>query len=281
LVAVACVAWGGNFFTSKLALREFPPLLFTGLRLALLGLLLVAFVKRPPKGQGWRLIAVGLCNGVLHFAIGFWALRQSVTVASPSIVLQSYVPISALLAWAMLGERLDGRRSVAIAVSFLGVMVLGFDPVVLQTPMALAMMLVSAFFLSLGTVLMRPLKGLDVFSQQGWTAIIAVGPLFGLSLLLEPVGVAMLREASWVAWAGVVYSAVIASLVGHGIFFVLTQRHPVAQVTPWLLISPLLTTLLGIVFLHDQIGPRVWLGTAMVLGGVGVVATRKRVEVAG
>ncbi len=278
LVAIACLAWGGNFFTSKLALREFPPLMFTALRLMLLGSLLVAFVKRPPKGQWPRLIAVGLCNGVLHFGIGFWALRQSTNLASPSIVLQSYVPISALLAWGLLGERFDRRTGAAIVVSFLGVLVLGFDPAVLQSPAALAMMLVSATFLALGTVLMRRLTGLDVFSQQGWTVLIAIGPLLGLSLWLEPVSVAMLRSATWVAWAGVAYSAVLASLVGHGIFFVLTQRHPVAQVTPWLLVSPLITTVLGIVFLHDQVGARLWLGAAMVLGGVIGVATRKSSE---
>jgi len=31
LVALICLAWAGNFITSKLALLEFPPLLFTAL----------------------------------------------------------------------------------------------------------------------------------------------------------------------------------------------------------------------------------------------------------
>ena len=48
-----------------------------------------------------------------------------------------------------------------------------------------------------------------------------------------------------------------------------------AQITPWLLVSPLLTTVLGIVFMNDQVGPRLWIGAAMVLSGVGVVGTRK------
>jgi len=45
------------------------------------------------------------------------------------------------------------------------------------------------------------------------------------------------------------------------------QRHPVAQVTPYLLATPLLATLMGIIFLGDVVGPRLWLGGAMVLGG--------------
>ena len=35
LVSLVCLAWAGNFLTSKLALLEFPPLLFTALRLCL------------------------------------------------------------------------------------------------------------------------------------------------------------------------------------------------------------------------------------------------------
>lgn len=274
LVSLICLAWAGNFLTSKLALREFPPLLFTGLRLCLLALILAPFVKRPPGGQWPRLIAVAVCNGVLHFGLSFWALSLSRTIASPAIVMQSYVPMATLLAWWLLGERFHWRTGAAIALSFLGVLILGFDPAVLHSPAALLLMLISALFLAVGTVLMRDLKGLDPFSQQGWTALIGVLPLLAGSALLEPDMGHAIAHASWIAWAGVVYAALIASLLGHGLYYVLLQRHPVAQVTPYLLAAPLLATILGIVLLNDQVGPRLWSGGAMVLGGVLVIGLR-------
>ena len=46
-----------------------------------------------------------------------------------------------------------------------------------------------------------------------------------------------LRHASWIGWGGAAYSAVFASLLGHGVYYLLVQRHPVAQVTPWLLLA--------------------------------------------
>ena len=274
LVALICLAWAGNFITSKLALLEFPPLLFTALRLCLLALLLSPFIKRPPAGQWPRLLAVAVCNGVLHFGLSFWAISLSTTIASPAIVMQSYVPMATLLAWWLLGERFQWRTGAAIALSFVGVLVLGFDPAVLQRPEALLLMLVSALFLALGTVLMRDLKGLDLFSQQGWTAVIAMLPLIAASALSEPNLRTVIAHASWVAWAGVAYAALVASLLGHGLYYVLLQRHPVAQVTPFLLAAPLLATVLGIVFLHDQVGPRLWIGGAMVLAGVLLIALR-------
>lgn len=274
LVLVICLVWAGNFLTSAFALREIPPLLFTALRLAMLAGLLVAFIKPPSPGQWPRLLAVALCNGVVHFGLSFWALQMAGDLSSPAIVMQSYVPMAALLAWTVLGERFGWRTGLAIALSFAGVLVLGFDPLVLDRPVSLAMMLVSAFFLALGTVLMRRLIGLNMVSQQGWTALISVPPLFGLSLLLEPGGLSALQQASWISWAGAAYSAVFASLLGHGLYYVLVQRHPVAQVTPWLLLTPVLAVGLGIAFWGDRPGPKLWVGGAMVLGGVLMIALR-------
>lgn len=274
LVLVVVVAWAGNFLTSAYALREIPPFLFTALRFVALGVPLLFFLKRPAPGQWGRLLAVCLCIGVLHFGLSFVALRLAGDLSSPAIVIQSYIPMTTLLAWFVLGERFAWRTGLGIAVSFGGVLVLGFDPLVLDDPLALLMMLLAALFLAIGTVLMKPLRGLDLFAMQGWTAVIAVLPLLAISLWLEPGGVAALPSVSWIGWVGVAYAAFVSSLLGHGLYYMLVQRHPVAQVTPWLLLVPVLAVALGIAFWGDRPGPRLFLGGAMVLGGVLVVALR-------
>ena len=274
LVLLICLAWAGNFLTSALALREIPPFLFTALRFVMLGVALLPFMKRPPPGQWPRLLAVGLCLGVLHFGLSFTSLKLARDLSSPAIAMQSYVPMTALLGWLMLGERFAWRTGLAIAVSFAGVLVLGFDPIVLDHPASLVTMLVSALFLALATVLMKPLKGLDVFSQQGFIAWISLPPLLAISTVLEPGGTAHLANVSWVAWAGAAYAAFVASLLGHGLYYVLVKRHPIAQVTPWLLLSPVLAIVLGVLFWGDRPGPRLLIGGAMVLGGVLIIALR-------
>ena len=274
LALLICLAWAGNFLMSALALRELPPLLFTALRLALLALLLGAFLRRPAPGQWPRLLAIALCTGVLHFGLSFWALKLAGDLSSPAIVMQSYVPMTVLLGWALLGERFGWRTGAAIGISFGGVLVLGFDPMVLQQPASLGLMLVSAFFLALGTVLMRGLQAMDRFGVQAWIAVAGVPPLLVLSLWLEPGGFALLPGASATAWVGVAYAAIVASLLGHSLYYTLVQRHPVAKLMPWLLLTPLFAVALGIVFWGDRPGPRLWLGGAMVLGGIVVIALR-------
>ena len=274
LVLLICVAWAGNFLTSAYALREIPPFLFTALRFVALGLPLLFWLKRPPPGQWGRLFAVCLCVGVLHFGLSFVALKMAGDLSSPAIVVQSYIPMTALLAWLVLGEKFAWRTGLAIAVSFGGVLVLGFDPLVLDDPVSLVLMLVSALFLAIGTVLMKGLRGIDAFNMQGWTALIAVLPLLGVSALLEPGAIVALGSVSWVGWVGVAYAAFVSSLLGHGLYYVLVQKHPVAQVTPWLMLVPVLAVGLGIAFWGDRPGPRLFIGGAMVLGGVLGVAMR-------
>ena len=281
LALIVCLTWAGNFLTSAFALREVPPFLFSAVRLAMLATLLVAFVRPPPRAQWPRLIAVALLNGALHFGTSLWALRLAGDVSSPAIVLQSYIPMSVLLAWVIRGERFAWRTGTAIAVSFAGVLVLGFDPLVLDHPAALGMMLFAALLIALGTVLMRGLSGIDAVSLQGWTALIGVLPLLAISAAIEPGGVAALRAASPVVWGAAAYSAIAASLVGHTLFFRLVQRHPVAQVMPYLLLVPVFAVALGVAVWGDRPGPRLWLGGAMVLGGVMAIALRARAKALG
>jgi len=135
-------------------------------------------------------------------------------------------------------------------------------------------MLFSSLMVAIGTVLMRRLSGVGMIDQQGWTAALSVLPLLAMSLLFEPGGLDALRQATWVGWGGALYAAVFASVLGHGVFFWLVQRHPVAQVTPYLLMTPVFAVILGIVFWGDRPGPALWIGGAMVLGGVLVIAIR-------
>ena len=274
LALLICLCWAFNFLTSAHALQEIPPFLFTAVRMGIVLLLLAAFMRVPPRSQWLRLAGVALFTGVLHFGTSFLAIQLAGNLSSPAIVTQTYVPMAVLLAWWWLGERFAWRTALGIALSFAGVLVLGFDPMVLDRPLALFVMLGSSLMVAIGTVLMRRLSGVGLVDQQGWTAALSLLPLLAISALFEPGGFAALREATWIGWGGAAYAAVFASLLGHGVFFLLVQRHPVAQVTPYLLVTPVFAVVLGIVFWGDRPGPALWIGGAMVLGGVLVIAIR-------
>jgi O-acetylserine/cysteine efflux transporter len=274
LVLLICLFWALNFLTSAHALQEVPPFLFTAMRMAILAAMLAMFMRVPPRDQWRGLGLVALFNGVLHFGTSFLALKLAGNLSSPAIVTQVYVPMAVLLAWWFLGERFGWRTGLGIGISFAGVLVLGFDPMVFERPASLFVMMGSSLMVAIGTVLMRKLKGISMVDQQGWTAVISLLPLLAISAVFEPGAFEALRNASWIGWGGAAYAAVFASLLGHGVFYWLVQRHPVAQVAPYLLFTPVLAVILGIVFWGDRPGPAMWIGGAMVLGGVLFIAIR-------
>ncbi len=278
LVLLICLAWAGNFLTSAAALQHLPPFLFTALRLMLVALLLIPWLRKPPEGQWPRLIAISLCSGALHFGFSFWAISIAGNLSSPAIVTQSYVPMTAILAVIFLGERFGWRTSVGIGVSFAGILVLGFDPLVLAAPLSLLLMLLASLLLACGTVMLRGLKGIHPLNQQAWSALIGILPLLLISAMFEQNQYAVITTAPWVAWVGVAYAAIFASVLGHGLFVWLVQRYPVSQVTPYLLITPVFAVGLGILFWGDRPGPRLFIGGAMVLGGVLAIALRARTK---
>lgn len=276
-LVLICLIWAGNFLASAIAVDHLPPVTATAMRFSVVLALLFPLLRRPEKGQWLNLLIACWCMGALHFALVFLALRRSADVSSVAILMQVYVPISTILAVAILGERIGWRTVSGIALAFCGVLVVGLDPVVLAQLDVLAMVLVSAFFLGLGTIFMRRIQGVGLFSFQAWNALLSLVPLVILAWLIESPGQA-LATTDWSSPAlpAILYSAVGASIIGHGTFYWLIQRHEVNTVTPYLLLVPILAVILGVVFHGDQPGQRLLTGGAMVIVGVLWVTIRAR-----
>jgi O-acetylserine/cysteine efflux transporter len=274
LILLICLAWGFNFIAAAQGMRHFSPYTFMMARFALVLLLLLPFLRRPPAGQWGRLIFVCLCIGALHFTTLFWAIGHSKDISSIAITQQTYIPMTVILAMVLLGEKVGWYSLTAIAVAFSGVVVLSFDPLILGQPEVLALSLCSALFQALGSVYMRRISGISVFNFQAWTAAISLPAMILASLLLENGQVQMITSARWLDWGALIYSAVIASIVGHGLFFFLVQRHPVSSIMPYLLLTPLMAVLFGVVIWGDRPGWRLIVGGALVLSGILVVTIR-------
>jgi O-acetylserine/cysteine efflux transporter len=274
LALLANAVWALNFLVGKAGVEHFPPLLFSMLRFAVLLLLLLPWL-RWQSGKMRQVLQISVVLGVLHFSMIFIGLDASGDIASVAIAAQLYVPFSALLAVVWLGERLDRWRMAGIAAAFAGVMVIGFDPTVFAHLDALAWIVGSALAMAIATILMRRLSGVGVFTLQAWIGAVATPSLLLMSLLLEQGQAEALRTASGLDFALPVYSAMGASLVGHGIVYYLLTRYPVSLITPLLLLAPVLAVVLGVWVWGDQLTWKLLLGGAMTLAGVAIVTLKK------
>ena len=267
LALLANTAWAFNFIAGKAGVTHFQPFLFTSLRFAVLLLLLLPFLRRIP-GQMGGVLGIALVQGILHFSLIFAGLEASGDIASVAIASQLYVPFSTVLALFLLGETLDARRMVGITLAFGGVLVIGFDPVVFRHLDALLLVTAGAAAMALATIQMRRLRGVGVFALQAWIALCATPALALLSLLFEQEQWTALRTASTLELAAPVYSAVGASLIGHGIVYYLLGRYPVGVTTPLLLLNPVLAVTFGVLLWGDILTWKLALGGAMTLAGI-------------
>ena len=274
LALVICVVWGGNYTAAANGMQHFSPFLFMILRFVLLLALLFPFLRKPPPGQWMRLIAVCLFLGAFHFTLMFWAFARSEDVSSVAILQQTYIPIGVVLAMFLMRERVGWRTLAAVFISFLGVLVVGLDPLVLGQLDVLAIALASALFQALGSIYQRGLTGISPFNFQAWTAVIAMPVMILASLLTGQGQLETLQTAELRHWASVVYSAVMASIVGHGLFFFLVQRHPVSSVMPYLQLTPIFGVLFGMLIWGDRPGLRLWIGGALVITGILLITVR-------
>lgn len=276
LILLICLAWAGNLIAGARGMQHFTPFLFIALRFAILLLLLAPFLRLPPSGQWARLISVCLLMGALHFTTLFIALGRSEDVSSIAIILQTYIPMAVIMAILFFGERTGWRTLLATLVAFAGVLIIGFDPMVLSQLDVLFIALASALFQALGSIYQRGIKGIGVLNYQAWTAVIALPVMIAASALTEQDQWETILSAELMDWSSIFYTVLIASIVGHGLFFHLVQRHPVSAVMPYLQITPVIGVLFGILFWGDRPGWRLYIGGLAVMAGILIITLRAR-----
>jgi len=275
LALLANTAWAFNFVAGKAGVEHFQPFLFSTLRFGLLLLALLPLLRWVP-GQMGQVFAIGLVQGVLHFGFIFAGLEASGDIASVAIAAQLYVPFSALLALIFLGEKLSQRHWFGIGAAFTGVLVIGFDPMVFDHFDALLLITAGALAMAVATIQMRQLRGVSVLVLQGWIAVCATPTLALLSLLFERGQWQALYTATWLELAAPLYSAIGASLIGHGIVYYLLGRYPVGVTTPLMLLSPVLAVGFGVWLWGDTLTWKLAVGGLLTLAGLVIITLPDR-----
>lgn len=244
MVVLVNTAWGLNFIAGKIGAEVFQPLFFTALRFLFLLLLMLPWLK-PAPGYMKPLLKVAFLLGVLHFGMIFIGLNAGGNIASIAITTQLYVPFSAIFASIFLREKISLVSILSIVLAFGGVMIIGFDPIVFNHLDAILWVTGAAFVMAVATILMRQCPNLGVFRLQAWIALVALPSLLLLSSVFESGQIQILSSVRFIDFWTPLYSAVGASIIGHGFVYYLLGRYPVSIVTPLLLPAPIIATSLG------------------------------------
>jgi drug/metabolite transporter (DMT)-like permease len=127
----AASIWGGMYVVSKVVLDIIPPFFLVTLRLILgaLTLAIVLWIRGFPKiskNQMWQVLGVGFVGYGISLGLQFLGTKLS-TAANGSLVTSSTPAFVLLFAWILLREKITGRRVVALLLATLGVIAV-IDP---------------------------------------------------------------------------------------------------------------------------------------------------------
>ena len=285
LLALAIVAiWGSNFVVIKVALEVMPPMLLATLRFAMAFVPACFFLPRPAVPSR-NLAGYGLFVAVGQFALLYLAMGSQISPGLASLVVQTQVFFTLLLAVRLAGERVLPAQWLGLGLAVAGIAVIVAHTDGSTTPLGLAMVLAAAFSWACGNLVGKRAGSVNMLAYVVWSSAFAVPPLALLAAFVDgPERIATaLATADLRTWAAVLWQTVGNTLFGYGCWAWLLGRHPAARIVPMALLVPVFgmgasAVLLGEALPAWKLGAAalVMAGLAINLFGPRLLAARRR-----
>ncbi|TWA97186.1 DMT family transporter [Bradyrhizobium stylosanthis] len=271
--------WGYQFVAIKVGVAEFPPLFFLALRFLAIALLLVPFVKRPTRRQLGPVIAISIFLGGLNFGLFYVGLGLG-SGSMSAVAYQLATPFTVLLAWPLLAERPSLTTSAGVALAFAGAVVLAAEPGLSARPLPLLLVIGAAFAFAVSNVLTKRYGPFDPLMLMGWSSLLTVPQVLLMSLLLEYGQLASLASADGRGWLALAYTIFIGGIVGFGLWFWLIARCSMSRVAPFGLLLPVFALMSSVLFLGDEVTPKLIVGGLLAISGVAMTQIRPVIRAA-
>ena len=273
LILLIDLIWAFNIVAIKISIDAVPPLMAVTLRYLIVLAVCLPWLRWLP-GRMVALLGTGLVAGALFMGTAALGFAAATNVSALAIAGQAGVPFSLILAVIFYRERIRWVRISGILLSFAGVSVLVFDPDIVDERLGLALTLAAALFWAIGNMLFRRLQGVFVLTIHAWLALVSIPVLAGASLIFEPGALAGTVDVPLHVWGWLAYSAIGASLIGHGGMTWLFQRYPVSTVSPLTLPTPLLSVIVAAVVFGNPVTPTMIAGGLVTLAGIAIITLR-------
>ncbi|OXL19161.1 EamA family transporter, partial [Psychrobacter sp. DAB_AL32B] len=125
LAVLVAFIWGVNFTFIAWALESFPPLMLTALRFFFTAVPLVLFLKPPKFNRTLFIYAIG--TFVMQYAFVFTAMHLGASAGLTALLLQVQIFITVLLAYVILGEKVNRMQIIGMLVGVLGLGVIALN----------------------------------------------------------------------------------------------------------------------------------------------------------
>ncbi|WP_440936992.1 DMT family transporter [Candidatus Pelagibacter sp.] len=242
------IAHGSAFPVAKLALNNsVPPILMASLRMGLVLIILIPFwkFKLPPKKYLNSLLIFSISMGVMVYVFMNLSLYNS-SIISPIILgSQLAIPFGIITSAIILNENISMKKWVLIFSSFIGILIIFFDPALVDNFLGLFFASLMALFFGLAQVYSRQLKELDTSMINAFTGLFGFFLLMLVSFFIEGDTMNNLKSINLDSWLLISYQAIIVSLCAHLLMFYLYKFYTVGKIFPFYSLFPIFGILLS------------------------------------
>ncbi len=276
LVVPFCLAWSSAFAAGKIGLADCPPLLLLAFRFLIAGVLLAAFAAwrgeyRGVAGRAFALLALlGLLNHALYLGLSYSGMTY-VPSGLTALIVSANPVLTAALAALLLGEAMNRRKALGLALGVAGValVVRGRLGSGTDAPLGIALAVGALVALSAGTLLFKRLAPPAGLLAGTGVQVLAAGlALLPIGLLLEDAG--SIRLTAGLA-GSLIYQALVVSIGGYLLWFHLLQRTSATEASAYHFLMPPLGLLFGWLLLGETVQPWDLLGILPVALGIRLV----------
>jgi drug/metabolite transporter (DMT)-like permease len=276
LVAAFCVLWSLAFGMSKLALLDCPPLLLLTIRFLTAGAITLAIAAALGRKWrlGWRdglvLAALGVVNNALYLSLSHFGMRL-VPSGLMALIASTNPVLTALLAVAVLGERMTMRRTAGLALGVAGVAIIVESRLAGGTANArgIGLAVASLATISAGTILFKRFApAVDLVVGNGVQALAGGLVLAPLALTFERVGDIV---PGWRFAGAMAYVILCGSVTAYLLWFRLVTVYGATAASAWHFLMPPLGMLFGWLLLEEPLNAPDLIGIVPVAAGIWLV----------
>jgi drug/metabolite transporter (DMT)-like permease len=275
-IAAFCLLWSSAFAVSRLAMLDCPPLLLLALRCIAAGAIMLAAARTFRRRDRFTrrdlaiYAALGLANYTLYLGMNYVAMASGASAGLAALVASANPILTAVLAAALLGEPLTGRKVAGLLLGIAGVALVVESRLTGGESLVGSALLVGALVALVGgTILFKRLapQGSVVIGNgvQNLVGGLAITPVAAMS---ENIGSVVPSARLLLALA---FLVLLVSIVAYLLWFHLLTVAGAATASAYHFLMPPLGLMFGWLLLGERAEPFDFIGVLPVVLGIWLV----------
>ncbi len=273
------LVWGSSFTVTKIAVKELPPFTFALLRFLVASLILAPIflakrkhlVSKDVKLPYVYILLLGLTGITLYYL--FFNVSLKYTTASQGALIQGIIPFAiAVIAAIMLKEKNTATQKIGIALSVLGVLLVGFvssDNDTARNAITGNLLMVAATvswaFYTVISKKITHINSLVVTSLATFIGTVLFIPVAWIEVKNTSFSYAQVSAG---AWFSIIYLGAMASALSYFLYNRALETMTASQVGAFINLDPIIGAIIAFIFLDEQITWLQIIGAILVLLGI-------------